>query len=88
MRRHVAGRPRVGVHPPGTADIVSPLDHQKVGIPVLLKGDRGAEPGEAGPDDQYADMVGAGWIRFQLTSVSVLTESGVVKTPAAVDFSM
>ena len=32
--------------------------------PVLLKGDRGAEPGESGPDDQHADMVGPGGIAF------------------------
>ena len=80
--------PRVGVHPPGAADIVSPLDHQKVGIPVLLEGDRGAEPGESGPDDQHADMVGAGWIRVHLTAVSVFADSGVAETPAAVEFSM
>ena len=86
VRRHIAGRPRVGVHPPGAADIVSPLDHQKVGVPVLLKGDRGAEPGESGADDQHADMVGC--IRVHLAAVSVFADSGVAETPAAVDFSM
>ena len=58
VRRHVAGRAGIGVHPPGAADVVSPLEDQIVGVPVLLKGDRGAEPGEPGPDDQYADWWG------------------------------
>ena len=56
VRRHIAGRARVGVHPPRAADVISPLEHQEVGVPVFLKGDRGAEPGESGPDDQHADM--------------------------------
>ena len=33
--------------------------HQEVGVPVLLEGDRGAESGESGSDDQHADMVEA-----------------------------
>ncbi len=56
VRRHIAGRARVGVHPPRAADVISPLEDQEVGVPVLLKGDRGTEPGESGPDDQHADM--------------------------------
>ena len=71
---HIAGRTR-GVHPPGTADVVSPLDHDKVGLPVLLKRDRGAEPG-------------ALWIRVHLPAVSVFADSWVAETPAAVEFSM
>ncbi len=68
--------------------MISPLDHEKVGVSVLLKGDRGAESGEAGPDDQHADMVGAGWMRVHQIAVPVFAGSGVAETPAVVEFSM
>ena len=88
MGWHVACRAGIGVHPPGTADIVSPLDHQEVAVPVLLEGDCGAEPGESGPDDQHANMVGPGWLRVHVTAVSVFADSCAMKTTAVVDFSM
>ena len=57
-------------------------------LPADVSWEDGAEPGESGPDDQHADMVGTGWIRVHLTPVSVFAESGAMKAPAAVDFSM
>ena len=73
MKAH-QGRAGVGVDPPGAANIGSPLEHEEVGVPVFLEGDRGAEPGKSGSDDQYADMVWGGRIRVHVAAVSVFAD--------------
>ena len=56
LARHVAGRPGVGVVAPGAADVVALLDHEEVGLAVLVELDRRAEAGEAGADHQVPDV--------------------------------
>ena len=57
---HVAAGTGIGVVAPGAADVVGLLDHHEVGLAVLEELDRGAEPGEAGADDQVVDLGGQG----------------------------
>jgi hypothetical protein len=58
LARHVAGGARVGVVAPGAADGRALVDDQEVTQAVLVELDRGAEPGEAGTDDEDADALG------------------------------
>ena len=54
MRRDVAGAARVGVVPPGAADVLGLLQDDEVVPAGLLELDRHAEPGEPGADDDDA----------------------------------
>ena len=51
MRLDVAGAARVGVVPPGAADVLGLLQDDEVVDAGLLQLDRHAEPGEPGADD-------------------------------------
>src|SRR4029079_13846403 len=56
LARHVAARGRGGVVTPGAAHVVVLLDHHVVGLTRLGELEGGAEPSEAGPDDQVVDV--------------------------------
>ena len=53
---HVAGAARVGVVPPGAADVAVALEDEEVLDAGLAEPDRGAEPGETVPDDGHGQM--------------------------------
>jgi hypothetical protein len=57
---HVAGGARVGVVAPGAADGLTLVDHDEVGDAGLVELDRRTETGEAGAEDEHADVVGEG----------------------------
>jgi len=59
MRWHVAGAARVGVVPPGAADVVALLeDHQAQVSMVAAELDGCGETAEAGSDDRDIDVHG------------------------------
>jgi hypothetical protein len=56
---HVAGRPRVGVVPPGPADVVAAFEQHDVVDARVDHPDGAAEPGEAGADHEHLVVLGA-----------------------------
>jgi hypothetical protein len=62
---HVALAARVGVVPPGAADVVGALEQDEVLDPRLLEADRHAQAGEAGADDRDLDV--HRWLLIALT---------------------